>query len=626
MTTTASKVTIEFQPHDKITRVPPGMTLFNAANWIGLAIDSTCGARGTCGKCKVRILQGSNGVSDADRKVFSEEELASGWRLSCRAVAHDDVVCDVPRLMGNPKAALMGFEQHVILDPNVHKLYLELEAPSLEDQRPDFKRLQDALAEKGHEVSASLAVLRLLPQKLRQVGWRITAVVVGQQLITIEAGDTTDQLYGLAFDIGTTTVVGTLINLKAGVPVAVQSTLNGQASHGADVISRISHGMMAENGLEVLQAAILGSINGLIEQLVQEANISPHQIYEATVAGNATMVHLLLGLDPEAIGVTPFIPVIEEGLNISASEAQIKIHPQGNVYTLPHLGAYVGADLVGGLLATGLVRGEGYRLLVDVGTNGEIICGSNRRTVATAAPAGPAFEGASIQDGMRASNGAIEAVKIEGDQIELQVIGDTKPIGLCGSGLLDAVAQLYLCGLMSSSGRFIKANKVAEQFGPNLAQRIVVDERGMRSFVLAWPEESGNDKQIVLTQRDIRELQFAKGSIAAGIEVVMNELGITINDLVDIYLAGSFGNYINPQSARLIGLVPPLPVERIKAVGNTAGEGAKMALLSFRERQVAESLPHIVEYHELSGRADFNDSFIDVLSYPPLESLGLDKE
>ena len=619
--TSASKVKIEFQPHDKVTRVPPGMTLFNAANWIGLAIDSTCGARGTCGKCKVKILQGSNGITAADSKVFSDEELAAGWRLSCRSVAQEDVICEVPRLMGNPKAALMGFEQHVILDPNVHKVYLELAPPSLEDQRPDFIRIKDALGAKGFDVSVKLSTLRTLPVPLRKANWKITAVIVGQELIATEPGDTTNKLYGLAFDIGTTTVVGMLLDLRSGAPLSVQSTLNGQASYGADVISRISHGMMAENGLEELQSGILNSINGLIVQLLSGANIEQEHVYEATLAGNATMLHLLLGIDPEAIGVTPFIPVIEEGLNLAAEEVGIQIHPRGNIYTLPHLGAYVGADLVGGLMATGLVRGEGYRLLVDVGTNGEIICGSYKRTVATAAPAGPAFEGASIQDGMRASDGAIEAVKIDGDTIELQVIGDVKPIGLCGSGLLDAVAQLYLCGLMASSGRFIKADKVKKQFGPNLAKRIVVDEQGMRSFVLAWPEESGNGKQIALTQRDIRELQFAKGSIAAGIEVVLNELGITENDLLDIYLAGSFGNYINPQSARLIGLVPPLPVERIKAVGNTAGEGAKISLLSFRERQVAESLPHIVEYHELSGRADFNDSFIDVLAFPSLDTL-----
>ena len=627
MTTTAppgtSKVSIEFRPHDKVTRVPPGMTIFNAANWIGLPIDSTCGAKGTCGKCKVRILRGHNGATAADRRIFTEAELADGWRLSCRSEAQEDVVCEVPRLMGNPKAALMGFDRHVILNANVHKIPLTLSPPSLEDQRSDFSRLRDALAPEGFEVEASLTTLRQLPVVLRKGQWHVTAVIVGHELVSVEEGDTSGRAFGLAFDIGTTTVVGMLLDLNSGAPVAVNSTLNGQAIHGADVISRISHTMMNEDGLSQLNEVILRTLNGLIAQLLQEGGVAPHEVYEVVTAGNATMQHLFLGADPEAIGLEPFIPVVEEMVQASAQEVGLEILPQAQIHCLPYLGAYVGADLVAGLLATGLAQNEGVRLLVDVGTNGEIILGSSERTVATAAPAGPAFEGAQIQDGMRASEGAIEAVTITADGIELQVIGDVPPIGLCGSGLLDAVAQLRLCELMLPSGRFVTADKANDLVVPGLARRIITDEEGRRSFVLAWAEESGAGKSIVLTQRDVRELQFAKGSIAGGIDVVMQELGVAAEDLVEIFLAGSFGSYINPQSARIIGLVPPVPVERIKAVGNAAGEGAKIALLSFRERQVARSLPQIVEYHELSGRGDFNDSFLAVLQFPELETLGL---
>ena len=336
------------------------------------------------------------------------------------------------------------------------------------------------------------------------------------------------------------------------------------------------------------------------------------------------MHHLFLGIDPEAIGVIPFIPVTEDVVRISAGEVGLNILPQARIHMMPHFGAYVGADLVSGLLATGLAQKKEVRLLVDVGTNGEIILGSSVRTLATAAPAGPAFEGAQIKDGMRASDGAIEAVTITNHGVQLQVIGDVPPIGLCGSGLLDAVAQLRLSGMLNGSGRFLKDKQVEKKYSPELAKRLITDEEGKRAFVLAWAEESGQNKPVVLTQRDIRELQFAKGSIAGGIEVVMNELGVTQDDLEEIYLAGSFGNYINPQSARIIGLVPPVPVERIKAVGNSAGEGAKISLLSFRERQVARALPDIVEYHELSGRADFNDSFLEVLKFPELSDLGLE--
>ncbi|MXX27259.1 MAG: DUF4445 domain-containing protein [Caldilineaceae bacterium SB0668_bin_21] len=629
MTTTApsgtTKISIEFRPHDKVTRVPPGMTIFNAANWIGLPIDSTCGAKGTCGKCKVRILHGNNGATAADRRIFTDAELADGWRLSCRSEANSDVVCHVPRLMGNPKAALMGFDRHVILNPNVNKVPLTLAPPSLEDQRSDFSRIRDALEPEGYAVEASLNLLRQLPGVLRRNDWHVTAVVVGHELVSVEGGDTTDRLFGLAFDIGTTTVVGMLIDLNSGAPVAVRSALNGQAVQGADVISRISYTMLHEDGLSELNQVILRTLNGLIAQLLNEGEVAPYEVYEVVTAGNATMQHLFLGVDPEPIGLEPFIPAVEDMVQASAQEVGLEILPQAQIHCLPYLGAYVGADLVAGLLATGLAQNEGVRLLVDVGTNGEIILGSASRTVATAAPAGPAFEGAQIQDGMRASTGAIEAVTINPDGLELQVIGDVPPIGLCGSGLLDVVAQLRLSSLMLPSGRFVKAEEANELVSPELARRIITDEEGRRSFVLAWPEESGSGKSIVLTQRDVRELQFAKGSIAGGIDVVMQELGVEADELVEIFLAGSFGSYINPQSARIIGLVPPVPVERIKAVGNAAGEGAKIALLSFRERQVARSLPQIVEYHELSGRGDFNDSFLAVLQFPELDDLGIEQ-
>lgn len=600
------------------------MSIFNAANWMGLPIDSTCGGRGTCGKCKVRVVKGRAGARTADHKFFSEEELAEGWRLSCRAEACEDTVCEVPSLVSNPQAALLGIERHVILDPNVHKVALELEAPSLEDQRSDFTRIRKALEREGFEVHTSVRVLRQLPRVLRDAQWQVTAVVVGQELVSVEPGDTTERSYGLAFDIGTTTVVGMLVNLNNTAVASVRSALNEQSVHGADVISRISHGMLGDDHVTELQEKAVQTLDTLIEQLLVEARVQPSEVYEVVVAGNATMLHLFLGLDPEAIGVTPFIPAAEDMLQVSARDIPLQIQPQAQVHLLPLLGAYVGADLVGGLLATGLAQKEGIRLLVDVGTNGEIILGSSARTVATAAPAGPAFEGAQIKDGMRASEGAIEAVRISKDSVELQVIGDVAPIGLCGSGLIDVVAQLRLGGLLKPSGKLLDTTEAATRLSPALSKRIITQKDGMRAFVLAWPEESGSGHPIVLTQRDIRELQFGKASIAGGIEVLMGELKVRPEDLVEIYLGGSFGTYINPQSARIIGLVPPVPVDRIKAVGNAAGEGAKIALVSFRERQVALSLPQIVEYHELSGRADFSDSFISILEFPELVDVGLE--
>ncbi len=606
------KYPITFLPQDILTHAPEGTTVFNAANWAGLAIDSTCGGRGTCGKCKVRMRAGANSITDADHKFLTAAELADGWRLSCRAAIHCESVAEIPRLMTSPKAALLGYGRHVAIDPNVAKVYMQLTEPTLEDQQPDLARVAAALDKEGYAVRADPAVWRALPKTLRNNDWKITAVVVGDELIAVEGGDTRDRAYGLALDIGTTTVVGAVVDLNTGAVAAVQSTLNGQAPYGADVISRASYTMMEPDGLTTLQARIVGTINTLLDQLLATSGVARENIYEAVAVGNATMLHILLGIDPEPISVAPFIPAIEQAVTLPASEIGLRLHPQARLSTLPHLGAYVGADIVAGILATGLARDkdEKFRLYIDVGTNGEIVLGSSRRTISTAAPAGPAFEGAQIKCGMRASDGAIEGVRID-DDVYLQIIGGApRPIGICGSGLVDAAAELVRVGLIDASGKLMRPEDARGHIGDALVNRLV-ETNGVRAFLLSAPEDN-----IVLTQPDIRALQFAKGAIAAGVDVLMEELGIAAADLHEVLLAGSFGSYINPASARTIGLVPWVPVERIIAVGNAAGEGAKIALLSFREREAAERIPEFVEYIELSGRPEFNDIFTEALGFP----------
>ena len=625
---------ITFLPQNIITHVPEGTSVFNAANWAGLAIDSTCGGRGTCGKCKVRMLAGANSTTDADRKFLTTAELAEGWRLSCRAPIHAECVADVPRLMTSPKAALLGYGRHVAIDPNVAKVFLELSEPTLEDQQPDLARVVVALDKEGYAARADPAVWRALPKTLRNNDWKVTAVVCGDELIAVEGGDTRDRAYGLALDIGTTTVVGAVVDLNTGAVAAVQSTLNGQAPYGADVISRASYTMTEADGLATLQARIVDTTNALFDQLLAASGVARENVYEAVAVGNATMLHLLLGIDPEPISVAPFIPTIEQAVTLPAADIGLRLHPQARLSTLPHLGAYVGADIVAGVLATGLARerDDKLRLYIDVGTNGEIVLGSSRRTIATAAPAGPAFEGAQIKCGMRASDGAIEGVQI-GDDVRLQIIGrvlspipateggkDTlrgerarnapRPIGICGSGLVDAVAELVRVGLVDPSGKLLRPEQARGKFCDALVNRLV-ETNGVRAFLLSAPEDN-----IILTQPDIRALQFAKGAIAAGVEVLMQQLGIHAEDLYEVLLAGSFGSYINPASARTIGLVPWVPVERIVAVGNAAGEGAKIALLSFREREAANRIPEFIEYLELSGRPEFNDIFTEALAFP----------
>ena len=603
------KVEVTYQPSGKTVRVPEGTTLFNAAHWAGLPIESTCGGRGTCGKCGVKVLSGNVERTLADYRHLNER-LDEGWRLSCQAGIIEDTECEVPRLMRPPKSATMGVNRFVLLEPNVQKVVLELSEPSLEDHHSHLMRLAEALREEGLEPHAATTIPAELAGIVQEGERLVTAVIVGDQLVAVEPYDTTERMFGVSFDIGTTTVVGTLVDLRAGATVAVESTLNGQAPYGADVIARIGHAMKGPDELEQLRAAVIETVNGILDELYWQGEATRGEVYEMVIAGNATMLHLLLGVDPRSIALSPFTATFLEPLDLPAGDVGVNIHPDGRVQLFPSIGAYVGADIVADVVASGLVREDRTRLLVDVGTNGEIVCGSAERSAASSAPAGPAFEGGQVLFGMRATEGAIEGVVL-GDEVHLQVIGGegAAPRGVCGSGLIDAVAQLRLTGLLDESGLFATDEEVA---GHPLAGRLV-DHDGLRAFELA--------DGVVLTQMDVRELQSAKGSIATGIEVVMEALGLDASDLEEVMLAGSFGTYINPESARVIGLVPPVPVERIKAIGNAASEGAKMALLSFREREIAFELPDVIEYIELSGAEDFNDRFIRNLAFPPLEAV-----
>src|SRR5437588_963462 len=369
------KLEVTYLPFDRSTRVPPGTTVFSAAHWIGLPIDSSCGGRGTCGKCKVRVIGSPTEVTTADHRELRQDEIDQGWRLSCQAHVHEDMTCEVPQLLRVPKAATMGLGRLVILDPNVRKVYLELEAPSLHDQRSDVERLSEALTREGHDMTAEVVVLRSMPAVLRAADFKITAVLAGERLVAVEAGDTTGDCFGIAFDVGTTTLVGTLMNLRTGMAAAVHSTLNGQAPFGADVISRISHAMTGPDAIRELQQAVIGTMNQVIRELYRDAGVTAERTYEAVVVGNATMLHLLFGVDPTPISMMPFTPAFMEPITVAAAEIGLEIHPHGYLQTLPALGAYVGADIVAGVLATGIAREDKMRVFVDVGTNGESVLG-----------------------------------------------------------------------------------------------------------------------------------------------------------------------------------------------------------------------------------------------------------
>jgi uncharacterized 2Fe-2S/4Fe-4S cluster protein (DUF4445 family) len=603
---------VRFEPEGAEVRVPSGTPVFDAATWNGIAIDSTCGGHGTCKKCKVRVIEGELPVSSVDPRAFTEAELRDGWRLACRAPARGDIVIEVPPLQTRPKAALVGVGRHVILRPSVQKRHLVLDEPSLEDQRSDIERVTDALDDL--EPRVELSVLRTLGRTLRSSNFEVTAVVCDDLLIDVEPGDTTARRFALAFDLGTTTVVATLLDLDTGQPAAVESMLNRQQPFGADVISRVSATMLDEGALDALTQRAQETLAQLTAEVCAEAGVDPGEVYEITLCGNVTMVQMALGIDPEPLSMAPFIVATHAPpQTILAADLGVPVHARAPAFVFPSLGAYVGGDIVAGMLATGLTRDKRLRLFIDVGTNSEIALGSQDGVVATAAPAGPAFEAAQIRCGMRAAEGAIEGVRIDGDELDLEVIGDVEPVGMCGSGLVDAVAELVGAGLLDHSGRYVTEEQAAAAH-PGLADRLTtIGEE--RVFML---HRRGDDPAagIYLSQRDVRELQFAKGSIATGWQILLEELGAEPEDVAQVLLAGSFGAYLRPASAVRIGLVPRLALPRIVSAGNVAGEGAKIAALSLRERAEAHAIVREVRYVELSGRTDFNDRFIDKLAFP----------
>ncbi len=381
-----ARVDLRFRPDGPQVRVPPGVTLFDAASWNGVAIDSTCGGHGTCKKCKVRVLTGSAPVSEIDVRAFSPDELRAGWRLACRAVAESDLEIEVPPLTTRPKAATVGVGRQVILRPAAQKRYLELTEPSLSDQRTDLDRVLAGLDDL--ELRVALPVVRRLGRVLRAADFKVTAVIVDDLLTDVQPGDTTSRLYGMAFDLGTTTVVATLLDLTTGTPLAVASMLNKQQPFGADVITRISATMLNPDALDAMTALARQTLAELAAEVCAQAEVDPADVAEVALAGNATMMHLALGVDPEPIGVAPFIMAARQLPVVSAAELDLPVHAASPVFTFPAFGAYVGGDITAGLLAAGMNRDARVRLFIDIGTNCEIVLGNRDWLLATAAPAG----------------------------------------------------------------------------------------------------------------------------------------------------------------------------------------------------------------------------------------------
>jgi uncharacterized 2Fe-2S/4Fe-4S cluster protein (DUF4445 family) len=607
---------VTFLPQQKVITVPPGTNLLAASALAGVPVEGNCGGKGACGKCKVRIVEGDRKEpTAAESKGLSADELANGWVLACQREVCGCTVAEIQaaRDACNRKTTLHRAASVIEPEPSVEKIALKLSRPSIEDQTSDLERLRQALSRQ--ELSVNLKLLAALPGALRRRRFAVTAVISDQQLIAVEPGDSSGGIFGLAFDIGTTTLMSSLIDLSSGAVLAVTAATNPQNVFGSDVVSRITHASKSPEYLTALQQKVIETLNIMIAGLSAQTGVRTDEIYEAVVVGNTTMSHLFLGIDPAHLALAPFIPAFQKALELDAADLGLAMNRFGRVTVLPNIAGYVGSDTVGVILATDLDRRSDPCLAVDIGTNGELVLAANGRILACSTAAGPAFEGAQIRYGMRAADGAIEAVDIYNDDLKLQVIGGLKAHGICGSGLIDAAAALLKAGAIEPSGRLVNPETDALKLPASIRQRIRRGAGGFE-FILADASQTSTGSDLVLTQGDLRELQLAKGAICAGFKVLLREAGITSEDVECVLLAGAFGNYIRVESALAIGLLPALPPEKIIPVGNAAGDGACMALISKSVRRRAFALPKRVEHVELSTRQDFQEEFINALAFP----------
>ena len=606
---------VTFEPSGRSVFVLEGTILLEAAARAGQIIETPCGGAGKCGKCMVRVTSGACDSCDEEHTVLGADRIRRGYRLACRCRVKRDLVVEIPEtslFQSSQKILATDAGGHLDVRPAVRKQCVRVTPPTREDVRSDSERLNEAL---GGGLRIGIHALQALPLALRQHDFTVTAARVGDHVIDVEPGDTTGRCYGLAFDIGSTTLVGTLINLCDGRELGVVSRVNPQTAFGDDVVSRIRRCRDEADGLERLHMAIRDAVNDMIDDLAKRAGIATDDIWEAVLAGNSTMQEILCNIHPFALGEIPFVPVFRERVRMRASDLGLRIHPAGEVSVFPQIGGFVGGDTVAGIIATRLndMR-EGPVLLVDVGTNGEIVLAHEGRMVATSVAAGPAFEGARIINGMRATTGAIEKVVIDGD-VEMNVIGNAKPAGICGTGLIDAVAYLLRRGIVDETGRILGPDELPAGLPDALLRRLVA-RNDQYDFLLAGPDETGTNEAVYLHQRDIRELQLANAAIRAGIMILLRHAGVEASALHAILLAGGFGNFIRRNNARRIGMLPPIDTARIRFVGNTSSLGAKRALLAADEWTRAEQVVRETRHVDLSLDPEFQEEFSMAMMFP----------
>lgn len=599
-------VHVDMQPMGLRVEVEAGTTLLEAGQAAGVVGAAVCGGKGTCGKCRVRLVTGElSPLTPAERNLLSETEVSLGGRLACQARALRDVKIYVPpeSLARAQRLQVEGLEQGVVPMPAIVPVDVALDSPSLQDLRSDSVRVKQALGDAGVEDPViDLPVLSDLSARLRDHAWRVRLALRGREVVAVLPRDA--GLLGLAVDVGTTKLAAYLVDLTTGSTLAKLAASNPQIAFGEDVVTRIGYANEREDGRWLLQDRLVASLNGLVRDLCARTDTVREHIVDAVVVGNTAMHHLFAGLPVRQLGEAPYVAAVTECLSIRAQALGLDLANGAFVYLPPNVAGYVGADHVAMLLATEATR-KGKRIVVavDIGTNTEISLVAGGRHLACSCASGPAFEGAHIQFGMRAAPGAIERVSIDGDLIHTQTICSQPAVGICGSGILDAVAEMCRVGILNRAGRILTAHP-----------RVGEGENG-KELVLVPAKASGNGRDVLVTRSDVNEVQLAKGAIRAGVEALLEESGVDRDDIDEFIVAGAFGTYIDVESAIRVGMFPPLLPERFHQVGNAAGIGAKQMVISTAKRREAAVIAQHIEYIELTAYPKFSDIYVDALMF-----------
>ncbi len=609
---------LNVMPEGKQYDFASGKNLMEIMLEAGLFIDNACGGKGLCGKCRVKITEGDAGeAGETERGILKAEELEQGVRLACLAYPVSDITIELLQKEKKHDVLASGYMPDFEFEPDIVKVPVTIHKPTLADQTPFENQIIDqvgAASIVGHDgATGYLGFDYTALREHSMLPGEYTAVIHDGKVIALEPGDTTGSLYGVVIDIGTTTVVCSLVDMLTGEELGHASEINAQKFFGLDVLTRITYEIEnPEDGREKLQKAIVGSINKMVKSVCDKNGVTQDQIYEVSVGANCTMMHMLMGVDARPIGKAPFAPVFARAKDVKASDIGLKAAPGARLYCLPSVSAYIGADIVAGAYVCDLRNRKGNVMFIDIGTNGEIVLAADGKLMSCSCAAGPALEGMNISSGMRAAEGAIEDIHINEDGIDIKVIGDCEPAGICGSGILTVTKELLRTGIVRKTGAFVKADKFdADDYR---SKYIAVDEDGKRSFRMT--EGGDGADPLYITQGDVRQVQLAKGAILSGFMALLKKAGIGMADLDKVLIAGQFGAHLPAESITGTGILPFEVEDRIEYVGNTSKTGAYMALMSGKVKRQMEALAHDMDYLELGATDNYERLLSECLIFP----------